>query len=200
MKNPVHEIEESMKLVDLHPTLEEVVSANGLDRKKLTIGLKMQDDHPDLSAREEVMVCDRTRSALWKVPSLRALFRGERLPPDMRDEPPPAYMPLFFFIELHIVTFCNGCGDKTDGEFEEAYSNLRRRPDGKSLSPLHFFLWQVSAGLLGRRAVSAAEFDAIFGRLTRSARTFRIGAVSRNYITVIRQMQEEMDRAKRLDR
>ena len=49
MKTPIKEIEESMKVVDLHPSLEEVVNANGLDRKKLTVGLKMKDDRPDLS-------------------------------------------------------------------------------------------------------------------------------------------------------
>lgn len=183
-----------MKVVDLHPTLEQVASAEGLDRKKLSVALKMHDDEPDLSAREEVMIHDGTKDALWRVPSLRALFRGEKHPPEMEDEPPPAYMPLFMFIETHVVTFCNGCGDKTDGEFEEAFSNLRRRPDGRSLSALHFFLWQVAAGLLGKRPVSAAEFEAIFGRLTRSARTFRIGPVSRNYISVLRQLREEMDR------
>ena len=55
MKSPLNEIEESMKVVDLHPSLEEVVKVNGLDRTKLTVGLKMQDDRPDVSVREEIM-------------------------------------------------------------------------------------------------------------------------------------------------
>lgn len=193
MKTPVQEIEEAMKVVDLHASLEQVVSENGLNRKKLTVGLKVQDNQPDLSAREEVLIYDGTKGAVWKVPSLRALFRGDKPAPEIPNEPPPAYIPLFFFIEQHLVTFCDGAGDKTDREFEEAFSNLRRRPDGKSLSALHFFLWQVAAGLVGVRPVSAAEFGAIFGRLTRSARTFGIGIVSRNYITVLRQMQGQMD-------
>jgi len=193
MKSPVEEIEESMKMVDLHPSLEEVVNANGLDRTKLTVGLKMQHDRPDLSAREEVMICDGTKSVIWNVPSLRALFRGDQPAPSIPNEPPPAYMPLFFFIEKHVLTFCDGLGDKTDHEFEEAYSNLRRRPDGRTLSDLHFFLWQVAAGLVGKRPVSAAEFDAIFGRLTRSARTFAMGPVSRNYVTVLREMTDRME-------
>jgi len=193
MKSPVEEIEESMKMVDLHPSLEEVVNVNGLDRTKLTVGLKMQHDRPDLSAREEVMICDGTKSVIWNVPSLRALFRGDQPAPSIPNEPPPAYMPLFFFIEKHVLTFCDGLGDKTDHEFEEAYSNLRRRPDGRTLSDLHFFLWQVAAGLVGKRPVSAAEFDAIFGRLTRSARTFAMGPVSRNYVTVLREMTDRME-------
>jgi hypothetical protein len=169
------------------------VNVNGLDRTKLTVGLKMQHDRPDLSAREEVMICDGTKSVIWNVPSLRALFRGDQPAPSIPNEPPPAYMPLFFFIEKHVLTFCDGLGDKTDHEFEEAYSNLRRRPDGRTLSDLHFFLWQVAAGLVGKRPVSAAEFDAIFGRLTRSARTFAMGPVSRNYVTVLREMTDRME-------
>ena len=190
MKTPIQEIEESLKVVDLHPSLEEVVEANGLNRTKLTVGLKLAGVRPDRSARDEVLIYDGAKGGLWKVPSMRTLFRGDKPAPAIPNEPPPAYLPLFFFIEQHALTFCDGLGDKTDGEFEEAYSNLRRRPDGKSASDLHFFLWQVAAGLAGRRPVSAAEFDAIFERLTRSARTFRMGVVSRNYITVLRQMHE----------
>src|SRR5258706_3289583 len=177
MKEPLEEIEQSIKQVDLHPSLEEVVTANKLNQSKLTVALKLQGRLADISARDEVIIDDGTRQAVWKVPSLRALFRGDKPAPSIPNEPPPAYMPLFFFVELHVLTFCDGFGDKTDREFEEAYSNLRRRPDGKSLSDLHFFLWQVAAGLVGRRPVSAAEFDAIFGRLTRSARTFGIGVL-----------------------
>ena len=193
MKSPFNEIEESMKVVDLHPSLEEVVNAYGLDRTKLTVGLKMQDDRPDVSAREEVMICDETKDALWNVRSLRALFRGDKPAPAIPNEPPPAYVPLFFFIEKHVLTFCDGVGNKTDHEFEEAYTNLRRRPDGRTISDLHFFLWQVAAGLVGKRPVSAAEFDAIFGRLARSARTFAMGPVSRNYITIVRELAARME-------
>ena len=194
MKTPIQEAKESMKVVELHPSLEEVVNAGGLNRTKLSVALRVQNDRPDLSAREEVSIYDGTKGAIWKVPSLGALFRGDKPAPSMPNEPPPAYMPLFFFIELHVLTFCEGLGDKTDGEFEEVYSNLRRRPDGKSLSELHFFLWQVAVCLVGKRPVSAAEFEAIFGRLERSARTFGMGPVSRNYIGALRQMNQQMTR------
>ena len=55
MKSPVQVLEESMKVVDLHPSLEEVVNAHGLNRTKLTVGLKVLNERPDLSAREEQM-------------------------------------------------------------------------------------------------------------------------------------------------
>jgi hypothetical protein len=189
MKTPLQEIKESLNLVDLHPSLAAALAGQGLDEHKLSVGIKVtgpNHDQPDFSRREEVTITDGSKAALWNVPSLRALCRGDKPAPSMPKEPPPAYMPLFYFIEKHVITFCRAFGDKTDGEFEEAYSNLRRRPDGKPLSQLHTFLWQVAAGLLGTRPVSAAEFEAIFGRLARSASTFRIGPVSRNYISVLR--------------
>lgn len=175
-----------MRVVELHPSLEEIVQASRLDRKKLTVGLKMVGNKTDVTAREEVFVTDGVNDAPWRVPSLRALFRGDQPAPAFGDEPPPAYVPHFFFIEQHVLTFCDAFGDKTDGEFEDAYSNLRRRPDGKSFSELHFFLWQVAAGLAGIRPVSAAEFEALFGRLARSASHFRWGEASRNYMWALR--------------
>ncbi|MBM3835799.1 MAG: hypothetical protein FJ403_21525 [Verrucomicrobia bacterium] len=193
MKSKIQEIEESVSNIDLHPSLAEVVNQEGLDRTKLTVGLKLKENRPDLSVREEVMIYDGIKGALWSVPSLRALFRGNAVPPAMSGEPPAPYLPIFLFIEQHILTFCNAAGDKTDREFEEAFSNLRRRPDGKSFSELHSFLWQVAAGLVGKRLINAAEFDAIFGRLTQSARTFGMGVVSRNYITTLRQMGKHLN-------
>ena len=186
-ENEIKEVEAALKAVDLHPWLQEVVKANGLKTKKLTVGLKIKDNKPDLADRSEVLMYDGEKGAIWKVPSLRGLFRGDKpAPTNMYDGPPPAYMPMFYFIEHHVLTFCDGLRDRTDGEFEEAFSNLRRRPDGKSLSDLHFFLWQVAAGLLGTRPLSAAEFDAIIGRLAQSGRTFRMGGSSRNYIATLR--------------
>ena len=187
MSDHINELEASLKTVELHPSLEEVVQASGLDASKLTVGLSLSEDQAEISDRTEVLMFDGKKAAVWKVPSLRALFRGDKpAPTNLRDGPTPAYMPLFFFVEKHVLTFCDGFGDKTDGEFEEAFSNLRRRPDGRSLSPLHCFLWQVAAGLLGTRIVSAAEFDVIIGRLAKSARTFKMGGSSRNYITTLR--------------
>jgi hypothetical protein len=40
MKTPIPEAEESMKVVDLHPSLEEVVNASGLNRTKLSVALR----------------------------------------------------------------------------------------------------------------------------------------------------------------
>ena len=53
MKTPNQELEASLKVVELHPSLAEVVSANGLNRSKLTVGLKLQNDQPNLSADQQ---------------------------------------------------------------------------------------------------------------------------------------------------
>ena len=177
---------ESLHPIDLHPSVQAVVTSANLKPEELTIALKTLDDRPEISAREQVMLTDGEQQQLWVVPSLRALFRGDRKPPSMQPQPPDAYMSLFYFIEQHAVLFAESFGNPTDGEFRDAFSNLRRRPDGKSTSPLHFFLWQVAAGLLGTRVISAAEFEAIFTRLTQSASTFQDGLVSRNYIETLR--------------
>jgi len=169
------------------PSLQEVVIGEKLDPKHLSVALRLTEDKRlHLPDRHIVLVDDNDKVAEWKVASLRELFRGERVPPKMGDYPAPEYSVLYYFIETHAITFCNGFGDKTDREFDEIYSNLRRRPDGRSLGPLHDFLWQVLALLLGTRIVSQAEFEAVLGRLSRSASTYSMGSVSRNYIHYIR--------------
>jgi hypothetical protein len=179
----------STKLVELHPDLERVVQEYGLDKTKLRAGLPtIESGKVPILERNFVVVSDDKKAAQWEVPSLRALFRGDKVPPSFPSGPTPEYMPLFYFIEQHAVLFCNTDGNKSDAEFEEAYGYLRRRPDGKSLSQLQSFLWQTAAVLAGKRPLSAAEFDAIFGRLAQSASTFRMGLISRNYIQTLRAM------------
>jgi hypothetical protein len=136
--------------------------------------------------REEIIVYDGRKGALWRVASLRELFRGNESPPPDINRYPPEYAPLFFYIEKQVLTVCSSAGDRTDHEFEEIYSNLRRRPDGRSLGPVHDAVRQFAALLLGMRPLSQAQFDAIFGQLARSARGWKQGLSSRNYIAYIR--------------
>jgi hypothetical protein len=187
METPIEQVARSMKVRDLHPALDEVVRAAELDRDKFRLAFPATPEGKlDLGDHHRIHLYDGAKAAVWEVPSIRALFRGDQIPPKFEAEPPPAYMPLFDAIEINAVLFCDAAGDKTDGEFEEAYSNLRRRPDGKPFSDLQACLWQAAAVLAGMRPVSAAEYEAIIGRLVRSASTFRIGLVSRNYISTLR--------------
>jgi hypothetical protein len=177
--------------VDLVPSLRKVVESEGLDPKKLTVGLPL-DNHRNvrIENRHLISVSDGTKAALWPVSSLRELFRGSRTPPPDIDRYPKEYCMYFYFIEEHVLTLCAAKGDRTDQELEEVYAMLRRRPDGKSLGVVHDFLWQVAALLLGRHVLSEAEFEAIFGQLERSVRHWALHPVSRNYVAYLRDMLE----------
>jgi hypothetical protein len=92
------------------------------------------------------------------------------------------------FIETPLLSLSDVLGAPTDRQMEEVYSNLRRRPDGRSLGFWHDALWQICALLLAMRPLSNAEFEAYLGRLERSTRSMQIGPVSRNYLHVLHQM------------
>jgi hypothetical protein len=170
------------------PSLAEVVKSGKLDGFHLTAPCP---DRGPTSAnqlpREVVILHDRKNLAQWDAPPLRTLFRGTQRPPPDLAHYPEAYMPMFHFIEMHVVTLCDAHGDKTDGEFEEWFSNLRRRPDGRSLGEIHDHLWRVLALLLAMRPTSQAEYEGVVGQLALSASHFRMGHGSRNYMDYLRQ-------------
>ena len=102
---------------------------------------------------------------------------------------PSAYVPFFYRVEYNVFRFCRTAGmNPTDNEFLEIYSEMRRRPDGKSLGPLHDTVWQSTALVLGLRPWSEAEYLSVFGQLVRSTRRFKMGASSRFYISYVRYM------------
>lgn len=171
----------------LAPSLSDVVTAHGLDTARLTVAFEADGrGHIRLVERHSVALSDGRRIVPWPVASLRELFRGDRQPPADMDHYPMEYDVHFFFIEKHLLTLCDAMGDRTDQEMEEIYSALRRRPDGRSLGPVHDFLWQVCALLLGMYELSAAEFAALVGQLERSVRKWALRPVSRNYVEFIR--------------
>ena len=105
---------------------------------------------------------------------------------------PAQYVPFFYRIEHNVFRYCRTMDlNPVDAEFLDIYSQMRRRPDGRSCSDLHDVVWQSAALVLGLRPWSEAEYTAVFGQLARSARHFKIGPASRNYIAYI---QGEMDR------
>lgn len=175
------------KKSNLVPSLLEVAEAKRLNLEKLAVAVVLTEDNrwhcPD---RNVVPVSDTKEVVHWRAASLRELFRGDQPAPPNIERYPEEYVPLFYFVEAQIVTFCQALGDKSDQEFEEVFANLRRRPDGRSLGPLHDFVWQLAALLLGTWVVSAAEFEAVFGQLARSAQRWSMRPVSRNYIAYVR--------------
>ncbi len=140
--------------------------------------------------RHHVLVSDAAEVVEWRVETLSELCRGDHQPPPHLDRFPPEYVPLFFYLESQIITFCKAFGDKSDQEFEEIYGSLRRRPEGRSLGPLHDFLWQVCAVMLATRIVSQAEFEGVIGALLRSAKRWAVRPISRNYMNYLHQTVE----------
>jgi hypothetical protein len=171
---------------DLFPSLAEVVKNEKLDVGAMTIGIPT-DEEKNIIITDRTLIYLESKGAIgkWHVPSLREMFRGEKEAPDL-EQYPDAYTPLFFEIESHLLSACDICGDITDNEFERIYSALRRRPDGKSDSIMHDIAYQAAAFILGLEVISRHEFEAIFSRLARSARTFTLGHSSRNYINYLR--------------
>ena len=172
---------------DLIPSLRDLVHAAALEPEKLVVAfLTDGQGHVRVEDRHAVSVSDGNKMTLWKVPSLRALFRGCQAPPPDMDHYPPAYAPYFFFLENQVLTLCDALGDQTDQDFEAIYAELRRRPDGRSLGAAHDLVWQVAALLLGRYPLSQAEFEAMIGALVRSTRKWSLRPISRNYVAYLR--------------
>jgi hypothetical protein len=175
-------------MVDLFPTLRTLVESEGLNPDKLHVGLEV-DDRGNIRIPDKhlVLVFDGEKAAAWQVPTLAELFRGSQMPPPDMDHYPEDYTPHFYFVESHVLNLCAAKGDRTDQEMEEIYSMFRRRPDGRSLGPVHDFLWQVAALLLGTRVLSESEFQALFGALERSTRKWALRPVSRFYVAYLHQ-------------
>lgn len=158
-----------------------------MDQVAIRLAVKVKNDrYIQMPDRRIVSVTDGKERVEWTVGSLSELFRGEQVPPPDLQQYPPEYVPCFYFIESHLLMLCDAIGDRTDQEMEEVYAALRRRPDGRSLSPIHDFMWQVSALLLGKYALSAAEFEGIMETLLSSARRWGLRPVSRFYVDYLR--------------
>lgn len=171
----------------LHPSLQDLVTQAGLDPALLQVGHPVREAAAPAPARESLFLIAGDAFASWDVPSLRALFRGSRVPPEMTDYP-PEYVPVFFQIERQVLAASRiGALSRvpTDAELEEGFANLRRRPDGRSFGPAHDLVWQAAALALGTFALSEAEFGAIAGRLSRSARSWKKGPASREYVAYL---------------
>lgn len=144
------------------------LSAQPFERTRLIVSIK-----GDESKTHELVVV-----------SLRALFRGEGQlvidRTDFKDE----YIPFFVPIEQTLVEIMDDLPREciTDDKFVEAYSAMRRRPDGKSSGYIHDVVWQLTARFLIAHVCSQNEFEACFRRLEQSARTWRVSMTSMNYL------------------
>lgn len=135
---------------------------------------------PKAIARNVLYLTDGKDFCVWTPESLQSLFRGDKQPPVLGDFP-EEYEPELIILETHVLEITSSFGPPRDEEMKEIYSNLRRRPDGRSLGFVHDHMWRAAAVMLGTRPLSKAEFEAIMSRLERSCRTFAMGPTSRNY-------------------
>jgi len=175
---------------DLSESLQAAASAGGLGPKELFLSILFEPEGtPAEKGRSSVLVGNGQQIIDWHVESLRSLFRGDRKPPpnSEMEHYPVLYVPFFYRIEYNVYRYCRSMDlSPVDAEFLNLYSEMRRRPDGRSLGPLHNVIWQSAALVLGQRPWSEAEYTAVLGQLARSARHFKIGPTSRNYIAYIR--------------
>lgn len=173
------------------PALADIAKASGLDVTKLSVAILCQDADGKLQddfKRNDIRLYDDDKSALWHVPLLIELCRGDRQPPSdsAMNHYPPEYVPFFACVEIHTVTICDIAGDRTDEEFMAIFNAMRKYPDGKDLGVVHRVIWQCAALAMGMNPYSQEEYEAVFAQLARSARHWRMGASSRNYIAFLR--------------
>jgi len=176
----------------VHPiaSLRHAAEAGGVDVARLRLSLPLGEGDTTLRIpRHEIWVSDGEGHALWRVEALRPLCRGDRQPPPdvAMERYPPKYVLFFAGIEHSVLLFCALTRQPTDAECLDLYAQMRRRPDGRSLGPLHDVIWQSAAVALGLRPWSEAEYTAVLGQLARSARHFKTGPSSRNYIAYLQQ-------------
>ena len=187
MKNLGMDLGEQFELCD---SLKSVVERERLKLSSLEAALQVDESTGALAmeGRRPVFLFDGTRLASWEVDSLQSLFRGdEPAPKEVLSAYPLEFNHLFFEIERNLPLIVSESGrSPTDGEFLEIYSALRRRPDGRSLGALHDYVWTSVALMLGKYRCSESLYTAIMKRLEKSARTFKTGMSSRNYIRCIK--------------
>lgn len=90
-------------------------------------------------------------------------------------------------LEYTVVRFCEADGrDQTDQDVARIFAELRRRPDGEG-GRMRGYLRAAAQLYLSVRDVSQAEYVAVMNRLAKSARTFSMAPISRNYLATLRQ-------------
>ena len=183
------EISPPVRVDGLEATLRPLVagSPNPVELQKLSLAVPSEGKAIVLPDRRDITLYDGKNFIHWRVESLRALFRGDRQPPqDMREYPAQCF-PFFHGVDRHVMALSDTEGmNLPDTEFVEIFSAMRRRPDGRRLNTMHDVVWQAAAVCLGLTPWSEAEYNAIFLRLEHSARTFNLGQSSRNYLKYLR--------------
>lgn len=183
------EMPEGKSKMDPVQSLADLVSREGAGLREFDLKIPFvgggQLGHPD---RNDIHLEVAGSEVIWRVESLRGLFRGDTQPPSEREMEhcPGKYVPFFDLVEYKLISACEYFPEPTDAAMLEVYTLMRRRPDAKSIGTAHHAVWQSAALAIGLAPFSEAEYQAAFAQLARSARRWEMGPSSRNYIEHLR--------------
>ena len=129
---------------------------------------------------------DEDKHTLVTLRPLQELFTGNAKAPDLSGESPREWQPFLMSIEATLFNFCAiNKRAESDQEFERVLSQLRRRPDGRDPNKLFGYARAALQVYLSLHDISREQYEAVVGRLIRSARTFSDGYLSRNYFQML---------------
>jgi hypothetical protein len=156
------------------------------DETRRTVNLETVVLQPNKGGdRQTLRLSDTSdKEIIWQMPEMEKLWRGTQKFPlnALKGEPPEDYLPIFHFIEKNIFRLASAAEGWRDTQFQEAFSAVRRRPQGKTLGACHDAVWQTMAFTSFIWVISYDEFCNILQRLERSARAFKTSSCSSNYV------------------
>ena len=157
-----------------------------MERHFPIVSVRLSDDGTPVPVADEVAVQSGKNVALVTLKSIPRLFTGSARPPSFANGPTEEYVDFFALIERTAVDYCGVAGwEEYDEEFERLYRQLRRRPDGIEGNRLFTYLQAAARLYMSLRDVSREEFEAVAQRLSVSARHFKTGPSSNNYLRVV---------------
>lgn len=167
-------------------TLQQAGINTSLTGTMPVVPIRVDDEDRLIVVGEEVPVLAGDHAALVKLKSVTALFTGDRKPPDFSRGPTAGYELFFAMLEKMVVDYGEITGRiEKDLELERLYRQLRRRPEGWDPNPLFGYLQATARLYMSIRNVSQAEFEAVVGRLARSAGRYVDGPTSTNYYRLV---------------
>jgi hypothetical protein len=134
---------------------------------------------------QEVLLLNGEQPVQVALKSASALFTGSKVPPSFAKGPTQDYLPFFATIEYTALEYLHAAGMERDEEFARIFNLIRRRPDGSDENPLFSYLLGAARLYMSLFDVSQAEFEAVFNRLTRSAKGYMENGASTNYIRML---------------
>lgn len=167
-------------------TLEKAGLDPKLEKRFLTIPAMIDEvtGKPKPLGREVVLL-NGEQPVQVSLKNASELFTGNKQPPSFASGPTKEYLHFFAMIEFTALEVLHAAGLERDEEFVRIYNLIRRRPDGTDANPLFSYLQGAARLYMSLFDVSQAEFEAVFNRLTRSAKGQMEDAASTNYIRML---------------